>query len=139
MAANPHEAHYNADAARYQAQAEPAYLAFGEAAPMRVHGEPLNEYRRRLLESKLPHSPTWRGKDVRRIHDSMLDIVEAQVFADAQAAGRSNAAVGPGALRCVEEPDATGRKIRRFYGDPEACWGPFKQVPRVLGRRSFGY
>jgi hypothetical protein len=21
-------------------------------------------------------------------------------------------------------------KVRRFYGDPEGCWGQFKQVPR---------
>jgi hypothetical protein len=41
----------------------------------------------------------------------------------------------PGTL--VEEIvfDATGRRISRFHGDPEVCWGPFKQP----GRRITGF
>ena len=43
----------------------------------------------------------------------------------------------PGQL--VEELviDPTGRRISRFHGDPEACWGPFKQPGRrVVGIRT---
>jgi hypothetical protein len=32
------------------------------------------------------------------------------------------------------ERDMTGRCITRFFGDPECCWGPFKQpFKRLLG------
>ena len=37
-----------------------------------------------------------------------------------------------GILREVITTDDTGRRIRRFFGDPEACWGPFKQIPRHI-------
>ena len=35
-----------------------------------------------------------------------------------------------GTVREVIEIDRAGRRISRFYGDPEAVWAPFKQVPR---------
>jgi len=40
--------------------------------------------------------------------------------------------VGP--LRQTVEYDHAGRKLIKFYGDPEACWGQFKgPVQRVIG------
>jgi hypothetical protein len=42
-----------------------------------------------------------------------------------------------GTLRMVITVDETGRRIRKFFGDPEACWGPFKQpTRRVTGFRT---
>jgi hypothetical protein len=37
-----------------------------------------------------------------------------------------------GILREVFEIDRAGRRIALFYGDPELCWGHFKQIPRRI-------
>jgi len=40
----------------------------------------------------------------------------------------------PGETREVITSDVTGRKISRFYGDPEAIWGRFKlPAKRIVG------
>jgi|HubBroStandDraft_6_1064221.scaffolds.fasta_scaffold622697_2 hypothetical protein len=42
-----------------------------------------------------------------------------------------------GVLKEVVSTDDTGRRIRRFYGDPEKCWQDFKSpVRRVIGWNS---
>jgi hypothetical protein len=37
-----------------------------------------------------------------------------------------------GRLTMVTEHDEVGRPIRRFYGDPELCWGQFKLQSKVV-------
>jgi hypothetical protein len=32
----------------------------------------------------------------------------------------------------VIETDEVGRRVRRFYGSPEKCWGPFKHYSRYI-------
>lgn len=34
----------------------------------------------------------------------------------------------------VEERDATGRAIRKFYGDVNQVWAPFRSISRVVSR-----
>jgi hypothetical protein len=52
----------------------------------------------------------------------------------------SPASPGCGELREAVTTDDAARKIRRFYGDPEYCWGPLKPVTqRVVGWNPNGY
>lgn len=113
-----------------QSKAERVAQAFGDSAPRWVSGETLTQYRQRLLGKFKSHSKAWKDADLRDFKDSALDTVETQVYADAWQAAIRPANVEGGMLREVTENDRTGRKITRFYGDPEACWGPFKQPAR---------
>lgn len=115
-----------------QAKAERVARAFGDSSSRWVNGETLTEYRQRLLSKVKEHSARWKGVDVRKLTGAALDTAETQVYADAWAAATDASNVPVGTLRQVIEVDETGRTIRKFYGDPEACWGPFKQPTRIV-------
>ena len=117
-----------------QAKAERVAQAFGDSAgaPRHLNGESLSQYRRRLLGAFKKHSRSWKDVDLTPFADKALDTVESQVYSDALAAAMSPQNVEAGTLRIVTATDDTGRRIRKFYGDPEACWGPFKQPSRLV-------
>lgn len=118
-----------------QSRADKVAQAFGESAPRWLVGETLTAYRARLICKYQPHSPRWKSSDVSRIHDSAtLGNIEEMVFADALATARNPTAGSGLVLREVNETDGAGRRITKFYGSPEACWGPFKApAMRVTG------
>jgi hypothetical protein len=125
------EARYQAAAVEEQARADAAYAAHGLRAPARMINEDLDAYQRRLARPLQAHSSRWGvGVDLTPFRDNALRTVTGQIFSDAAAAAMKNDT--PGQLRQVVSQDATGRRITRFYGDPEACWGPFKQASRVI-------
>lgn len=115
-----------------QAKAERVAQAFGDSASPWVRGETLTQYRRRLLSTLKPHSAQWKDVDTRKLDGAALDTVEQQVFADAWTAALDPANVPEGTLRMVVDRDETGRPIRKFIGDPEACWGPFKRPGKIV-------
>ncbi len=123
-----------AAAEKVRARATAAYRAagFGDP-PARQYDESVTRYRTRLVEGLRHLSPTW-GKlnqsDVQSaVRAGALDVVEAQVFADAEQSVKTDL----GTLREISEPDITGRKITRFVGSDTACWAPF-QFPTMRGR-----
>jgi hypothetical protein len=118
-----------------QIKAERVAQAFGDSAgaPRWMNGEQLGDYRLRLLSPYKRHSQAWAAVPVEAL-DGVLDVAETQIYADALVAASSPSVIGAGQLREVIEVDRTGRRITKFAGDPEACWGPFKQAPlRVTG------
>ena len=115
-----------------QAKAERVAQAFGDSASHWVNGESLTQYRRRLLSTLKQHSAQWKNIDTRKLDGAALDTVEQQVFADAWRAAIDPANVPEGTLRMVVDRDETGRPIRRFIGDPEVCWGPFKRPGKIV-------
>ncbi len=115
-----------------QARADRVAQAFGDSAPPPVRGESLRQYRRRLLSKFAAHSVRWRGVALHRLDDRALAVAEGQVHADALAFAHDPANAPAGALRMITETDETGRRIRRFVGDPENCWGVFKQPTRIV-------
>lgn len=116
-----------------QSRAEPIAQAFGDSAPRWLDGESLLEYRRRLVRKFQAHSPQWKNSDISKIEDNIaLDNIERIVFADAMTAARAPLSGDGDYLRVVSETDGAGRKIRRFYGSPAACWAPFKMPRRNL-------
>ena len=125
------------DRARFvdaQVKADRVAQAFGDSAgaPRWQQGETLPQYQRRLLGKFKAHSASWKDKDLTKVDASVLDIAENQIYADAMAVAMNPATIGPGMLREEVQTDRTGRRITRFHGDPEACWGPFKQPGRRI-------
>ena len=116
-----------------QSRAERIYQAFGDSAPSAVRGESLLQYRARLANKVKQHSAQWKSIDLTTLKDeSVLNVAETQIYADAYSAARSPVHIGAGKLHEVKETDRTGRHISRFYGDPEECWAPFKAVGKAV-------
>jgi hypothetical protein len=102
--------------------------------PGRQLGESNTDYRRRVLniaQSLLPADHPWAGQNLHRQPESALSAIERAVVDDCVADFKKP--TGP--LRELSETCArTGRVTTRFFGDPSACWEPFKQQPRrVVG------
>jgi hypothetical protein len=117
-------------AEHFRTRSDEAFALHGVRAPQIESGEPLGHYRQRLLNNlKLfaKESP-FKTVDFRSVHASNLAPFEAQLID--QAVADFKKPVGP--LRQMIQVDDAGRKIRRYFGDPEACWGQFKgHVQRV--------
>ena len=121
-------------AEEFRARAQAAYrYALGAEPPLRMSGESLNAYRVRLLEPVKSASKDWRGmsrSDLAGVaRAGALSVAETQIYADA-VKGVQTTQHG---LREVMEEDRTGRKISKFYGDPEEVWGVFK-LPGIRAR-----
>jgi hypothetical protein len=115
-----------------QVRADKVYQGFGDSAPPAVDGELLPAYRLRLLRGLKQHSPDWKNTDLVRLPEDILAVAERTILADAAREIASPTNVPAGTLLQRIEQDATGRKITRFHGDPEACWAPFKSEPKYV-------
>jgi hypothetical protein len=105
-----------------QAKADAAYSCWGQRAPKYLQGESLSSYRRRLLGPHQRHSKKFQNAILETITDaSIMNEIEAAIYADSMTAATSPEAIGPGLLRMVSERTDAGHTINRFYGDP-ACW-----------------
>ena len=123
------------DFIRAQEQADPAYRAYGDSAPLPLAGETELDYRKRMLAPYVKFSKRWRGKDLQALaNSSVLAEIEAEVYADAMAEAIHPTSFRPGQLRPVCQPDASGRMITRYIGDPNACWDQFNPPLRHVRR-----
>lgn len=119
-----------------QMRAEPVFQAFGDTngAPRWLAGETTMAYRKRLVGAYKDKSTAWKGVDLDKIVDEVsLANIEKAVFHDALVVAQT--AITDSAsptLRAVKTADETGRQITRFYGNPEACWGPFKHRGKLV-------
>lgn len=121
-----------------QDRANRIYQAFGDAgAPRWLDGESLQQYRQRLAQPLKKHSKAWAGIEIAKLPEDAFVVAETAIYHDAQAAAEAPVAGPSGGLRRVVTQDAAGRRISRFYGDPEACWGTFKD-PVVRALVGFG-
>jgi len=117
-----------------RARADAAYEALRLGVPpVRNDGEDLRVFRRRLLEPVRQFSPTWRGVGAETVaklsRDNLaFDNLESQVYREGIQSGLTPR---QGELRkIVSPPDAAGRRITRFIGDPAVTWAPFKSAHR---------
>jgi hypothetical protein len=122
------EADLAAAAQHFQEKADGVLRLFGQAAPPIQPDEEIANYRRRLLRCVQPHTDgALRHVKVARLPAGVLDNFEQVMIADTVA----NFKKPEGApLRMAIERDETGRAHRKFYGDPENTWAPFK--PRLV-------
>ena len=110
-----------------QARADVVAQLFGERAPPPVTGEPLREYRERLLHPWQRYS-AYKGANLTKIGDpKAFDAIEAQIYSDA--------------AKASEDPDAPPgrlREIRLQEGDRleyQAC-PALTASSRPWGRRA---
>jgi hypothetical protein len=105
--------------ANTQEKADAAFTAFGDSAPAPMQGETHLDYRLRLIGKLQDHSPVWKGRNVNaltRADASIVDVAEAQVYADATKAALT-AVIGelkPGQEREVVRRDDAGRPVKTF-------------------------
>jgi hypothetical protein len=97
-----------------------------------TQNEKLTDYRLRLLKPFVKHSPEWRGANLREVaRAGALDGVENQIYDSAIRAATSNGTF-KNSLHAVKMRDQSGRDVTKYFGDPEACWGPFKLPARKV-------
>ena len=66
--------------------------------------------------------------------DSLFDVLEGRIYADAQAAAMTPEFMPKSGLREIISNDATGSKIRTFVGDFKQAFGQFMApTRRVIG------
>jgi hypothetical protein len=109
------------------------FQLYGHSCDAPRSGETDEQYMRRGLNSAKRFSPTWAQVDFNSsgVTREALPVAYDQVVTGGIATfKRSGAGTGP--LREVVERDPSGRPIHRFYGDPEACWGPIKAKPQYV-------
>lgn len=117
-----------------QVKAERVAQAFGDTAgaPRHLNGETPHDYQRRLLTKYKSHSAAWKDKDLSKVHDSVLDIAEEQIYGCAMDAALHPKDVPEGQLRMVQTRDVTtGRVTNRFVGSETAAWAPFRNPYRA--------
>jgi hypothetical protein len=121
--------------AQAHARAEVLARALGDFAQDPAPSESSLQYRKRLVTQFQRFSPEWRAVDVRPLDRNTFERVELKVYADAAQEARAPTAltVPPGqvVMRSTRDP-TTGRLINRFYGSPDAVWGPFRNPSRRL-------
>jgi hypothetical protein len=118
--------------ARAHSNAEHLARALGSFAPDPAPSESSGSYRRRLAGDFQKYSKDWASVDLKMCAPDAFDKIEHAIYADAAREILEPTNVPPGELAERISTDQTGRRISRFFGDPEVCWGPFKQDTKVI-------
>jgi hypothetical protein len=107
-----------ASARVFQARADDAFAPWGMRAPAPVVGEPIDDYRRKLMilaKKQLPEGHELRGVTVKRIPADALDGFEKMYYDACREAGTRPDSAAPDEMRMVEKIDpANGQKIIEF-------------------------
>jgi hypothetical protein len=109
-----------ATARTFQARCDNSLQPWGIRAPAMVAGEPLDDYRRRLLreaQKRLPESDQWRRSRVRDLPDDVLPHAEQQIYDGCRAAALRPDSAAPGEIRRVEERDSNGLVQVKWIGE----------------------
>ena len=117
-------------AADLQRSADELFSLYGRSADAPRADESDEGYMRRTLESAKRYSSTFCGFDFvgpRAQPRECLPSAWESIVADGVKAFKEPV----GAMRSAITTDDSGRRIRKFYGDPENCWSPFKALARI--------
>lgn len=102
--------------AQTQSRADGVFRAFGDSAPAPIAGESALGYRKRMIGKLKEHSAAWSAMPMEAISDSIIDVVESQVYADAAVAARSPVAAAGMGLREMITRSRAGHEISTFVG-----------------------
>jgi hypothetical protein len=103
----------------YQARADDALAPWGLRAPARQAGEPLIDYRRRLVrpvQKRLPTDDQWCGKSLDCVDDATFASIEEQIYATGKQAAYRPDSVPAGEMQSRERIDSNGQKIIEWIG-----------------------
>lgn len=115
-----------------QAKADSVMQMFGEKAKLPMHGESSIAYRKRLAAGLIKHSPAMKDIRLDSMDAATFGVVEARIYADAQAASISIANSIEGRLIPHVSIDNAGRRITTYQGDMNAWLGSFKSPRRIV-------
>lgn len=111
--------------AEIRARADSVYQAVsGRPASDPTPGESPISYRKRLADGLRKYSSKFKGEQVGSLSGSAFDVVESQIYADAQAAAKTPEVMPKGQLRAITRNDS-GHNVTEYIGDAEAAWAPF--------------
>lgn len=118
--------------AEVRARADSVYqAATGRPASEPLPGEAPIAYRKRMADGLRKFSAKFKDERVDSLSGSAFDIVEQQIYADAQVAAKKPENLPPGQLRKITRNDS-GHQITEYTGDPKAAWRNFS-AGAVLG------
>lgn len=118
-----------------QSRADEIYALFGKHAPRPLAGQTPATYERKVVRDLLPHSPTWKGKDVATAFadDAVFAVVRDQVYAEARVDAMSPATAPDGGLREITRRTAGGHTVKEFVGDARNWMYPLSGPVRKYG------
>jgi len=100
-----------------QSRADSVAQVFGKQAPRPMRGERLIPYRKRMLEPYRKYSDKWKNVELGLMSKQILDIAEAEIYADAMKAGLQPTDLPPGKFREVTRVDPyTNQRVTTFHG-----------------------
>jgi hypothetical protein len=128
---------------RVQRRAEGVAMAFGDSNTISppLYDESPIAYRKRCASAFQKHSPKAKGVELKNLDAATFEVMEELIYADAQAAARTPAALPKGRL-ISHEDRSTGHVITTYTGDPGAAWARFKHrgfigtINRDVGKRA---
>ena len=131
--------------ASVQARADRIYGVWGQSAPRPMHGEQLNDYRRRLLRPYQHHSAPFAKANLKvlAVDDAAFNHAEAEIWKVASDAVRDPSSVAYGVLRESTETKG-GHTYVRFYGATSSWMDQFRptygrrRVKRIIERGDSG-
>ncbi len=112
-----------------QSRADSLAQMFGDSVTPPMHGETPISYRKRLAAKFKQHSSQFKDAVIDSLEGPAFDLVEGQIYADAQAAALNPADPVKGRLIPSTHRDPSGRLITKFSGDIDGFLGPFKAPP----------
>ena len=124
-----------------QSRADSVAAMFGDRAPVPMSGETSIDYRKRVLKRFQPHSPQFKESRFDSLDGAMLKPIEDIVYHDSINAAKGPAQVKAGLLVPEVRPDAAGRQITRYHGDPMAWMQHFctgAQIGRIVRPQNKG-
>jgi hypothetical protein len=129
-AAGEHEAKVKA-----HATAEVIARALGDFAPDPAPSESSLNYRKRLASNFQKLSKDWGKVDLKLIPPDTFAQVEVAIYKDAAQEARepTSLTIPRGQTVMRETRDASGRIVRKYFGDERGVWAQF-QNPLHTGR-----
>jgi hypothetical protein len=111
--------------ARAQARADSVAAMFGDRVRAPIPGETALAYRLAQLKRFQPHSEKFKESRLDSLDAATIDPIEDIIYADAVSAAKRPALARPGLLMEIVRPDAAGRQIKTYVGDPMAWMAPY--------------
>ena len=121
--------------AAVQSRADSVYQKLGKSAARPLDGEQLGAYRRRLLISLQPFSPTYKLADLRvlAVDNAGFEVAERAIYQAAADEAVNPRSVPLGTLREIVETRG-GHTYTKFYGTPKAWMAPFMPNGRLVNQ-----
>lgn len=111
--------------AEIRARADGVYQAVsGRPASEPIPGESPIAYRKRMADGLRKFSAKFKGEQIGNLSGASFDVIESQIYADAQAAAKMPDLLPAGQLRAITRNDS-GHTITEYIGDPLAAWEQF--------------